>query len=479
MDAPPLYRQLADHYRQAIAAGALATGDRMPSVRALMARHGVSLSTALQTCRHLESLGLLEARPRSGYFVRPPRRGSLAPVEEPRPTLPDPAQYIGIHQKVSAILARGQARPDALNLAVACGAPSLYPAAALQQAAMRILRRQPALFGTAVPFNGAPAFRAALAQQALASRMTLGADDIIVTHGCVEALNLALRAVARPGDVVAVETPTFYGLLQILENLGMRALEIPTSPQTGISLEALDLAADAYANIKAVVVVPNLQNPLGAIMPDAHKARLAAWAEARGIALIEDDTYAALGNDDAPLSALKAFDATGNVIHCASLHKTLAPGMRLGWIAPGKWKPRVEMLKYAQSRPNEALPQLAVAEFMGSGGFERHLRRLRVQLREQRERLGEAVAAYFPAGTRLNVPPGGFGLWIELPGQLPSERLFDAALDEGIRVSPGVMFANSGRFDHFLRLSCGAPWSQALDEGIRHLGGVVARLAGA
>jgi len=145
---------------------------------------------------------------------------------------------------------------------------------------MRVLRHQPELFGRPVPFNGTPAFRAALAQQALAARMTLGADDIIVTHGCVEALNLALRAVAQPGDVVAVESPTFYGLLQILENLGMRALEIPTSPQTGISLEALDLAADAYANIKAVVVVPNLQNPLGAIMPDAHKARLATWAEA-------------------------------------------------------------------------------------------------------------------------------------------------------------------------------------------------------
>ncbi|WP_035059728.1 aminotransferase-like domain-containing protein [Andreprevotia chitinilytica] len=479
MDTQPLYRQLASHYLHAIEAGTLAPGERMPSVRALMARHDVSLSTALQTCRHLENQGLLEARPRSGYFVRMPGRHALAAVEEPVPTVPDPAQYVGIHERVSAIIARGRQSPGAINLCGASGAPSLYPVEALKTAAMRALRNDPELFGAQAPPNGHPAFRSILAKRALAARINVHQDEIIVTYGCVEALNLALRAVAQPGDVIAVESPTFFGLLQILESLGMRALEIPTSPQTGISLEALELAVQTYDNIKAVVVVPNLQNPLGSIMPDANKENLVHWCEAQGIPLIEDDTYGALSNADTPLAALKAWDHSDNVIHCASINKVLAPGMRLGWIAAGKWHARVEMLKYAQSRPNEALAQITVADYMASPAFDRHVRRLRGNLREQRERMAEAVAAYFPVGTRLSVPAGGVCLWIELPGKLSSEALFNAALVEGIHIAPGVMFSNSRRFDHFLRVSCGMPWSRELDHAIRRLAAVVSRLLGA
>ncbi|QDQ27193.1 PLP-dependent aminotransferase family protein [Chitinimonas arctica] len=478
MPAPTLYSQLANHYLHAIEAGTLRCGDRMPSVRTLMERHTVSLSTALQACRHLESRGVLEARPRSGYFVRPRQQAALAPMKEPGAALPDPAQYVGIHQRVSAIIAKSQQSPVAINLAGACGAPELYPTEALQTAMIRALRGNPGLLGRPGPPtpNGDPGFRAAIAKNALWARVTLSADEIIVTHGCIEALNLALRAVTQPGDVVAVESPTFFGLLQILESLGLRALEIPSSPQTGISLEALELAAQSYNDIKAVVVVPNLQNPLGSVMPDRHKEDLVHWCEAQRIPLIEDDTYSALGDADTPLSALKAWDRTGNVIHCASLHKTLAPGMRLGWISAGKWHARVEMLKYAQSRSNESLPQIAVAEFMASGAYERHLRRLRTSLRRQREQVSAAIASYFPAGTRLSQPPGGLALWVEMPGKRSSESLFHAALQAGIRIAPGLMFSNSKRFDHYLRISCGSLYSRELEQGIRKLAGLVEAL---
>ncbi|SDD28096.1 transcriptional regulator, GntR family [Cupriavidus sp. YR651] len=476
----PLYQQVAGHYRQAIAAGTLAPGDRMPSVRALMGLHGVSLSTALQACRELESAGVLEARPRSGYFVRAPSRLSrqlITPIEEPAPGLPDPAQYVGIHQRISAILARGQHQDVQVNLGGACAASSLYPTAALRTAATRALRRHPDLYGSAVESDGHPGFRAALARHALRSRIPLSPEEIVVTHGCTEALNLALRAVAGPGDVIAVESPTYYGLLQILESLGMRALEIPCSPQTGISLEALELAARTYDNIKAVAVVPNLQNPLGSVMPDAHKQRLVAWCEASGIALIEDDCFSATHDDDVPLAAAKAWDTTGNVIHCASLHKVLAPGMRLGWIAAGKWQARVEMLKFGLSRPNEMLPQIAVADFMATGAFERHLRRLRGQLRTQREWVAQVIASRFPTGTRLTLPRGGMHLWVELPAGISSEIVFEQALAQGIRVMPGAMFSNSNRFDHYLRINCGTPRSPALERALETLATVIGRLA--
>lgn len=476
LSAAPLYQRVAGHYRQAIATGTLAPGDRMPSVRALMGLHQVSLSTALQACRELEAAGLLEARPRSGYFVCAPARSALAPIEEPVPGLPDPAQYVGIHQRISAILARGQ--HHRINLGGACGAPELYPTAALRNAAIRVLRQQPALFGSAVDSDGDPAFRAALARHALRSRIKVSPEEIVVTHGCTEALTLALRAVAVPGDVIAVESPTYYGLLQILESLGMRALEIPCSPQTGISLEALELAAQTYDNIKAVCVVPNLQNPLGCVMPDANKQRLVAWCEARGIAMIEDDCCSATFDGDAPLAAAKSWDTTGTVIHCASLHKVLAPGMRLGWITAGKWQARVEMLKFGLSRPNEMLTQIAVAEYMGTGAFERHLRRLRTQLRNQREWMAGKVAAAFPAGTRLTLPRGGLHLWVEMPAGVRSEAVFEQAIAAGIRVMPGAMFSNSSRFDHYLRLNCGAPRTPELERALDTVAALVRRLAG-
>ncbi|MCY1514334.1 HTH-type transcriptional regulator NorG [compost metagenome] len=213
-------------------------------------------------------------------------------------------------------------------------------------------------------------------------------------------------------------------------------------------------------------------------MPDAHKARLVQWCEARGIALIEDDCFSATADGDTQPAAAKAWDGSGNVIHCASLHKMLAPGMRLGWIAAGKWQPRVEMLKFGLSRPNEMLSQMAAADFLASGAHERHLRRLRTRLQLQREWFAQAVAASFPAGTRLGSPRGGMHLWVEMPAQVSSEAVFDQALQAGIRVMPGVMFSNAGRFDHCLRINCGTPRSAQIERALATLAGVVHRLAG-
>ena len=475
MENQSLYRRLAAHYLTAIKAGTLACGERMPSVRKLMHLHDVSLSTALQLCRTLESEGWLEARPRSGYFVQQPRRMNMVPLEEPRPGAPlDPAQYVGIHERVSGIIAQGQSQPVRINLARATGAPELYPGEQLKNLASRALRQNPALLTSSIPLGGNPEFKTAIARRALRDGLTVAPDEIVATNGCIEALNLALRAVAQAGDVIAVESPTFFGLLQVLESLGMRALEIPTSPQTGISIEALELAFQTYDNIKAVVVVPHLQNPLGSIMPDAHKARLVALCEAQHIPLIEDDSYSALANSEVPLTPAKAWDSSGNVIYCASLHKILAPGLRLGWMVAGRWQARVNMLKYAQTRYNEELPQIIVAQFIASSAYDRHLRRLSNALKSQRERSAEVISAYFPPGTRLTMPDGGVSLWVELPQKLSSRIVFDAALKAGILVSPGLLYSNSNRFDHFMRINCGSPYSEELDLGLRCLGRIVA-----
>lgn len=470
----PLYRALAGQYRSAIESGALQLGERFPSVRTLQSRHGVSLSTALQMCRWLETEGWLEARPRSGNFVRRPKRLATLALREPNSSaLPDPAQFVGIHARVSHFVARGKQERVHINLSTATCAPELYPAEALKNAATRALRRHPELLVRTTSLNGSPVFRSVLARRAMESGMLLSPDDIVVTHGCIEALNVALRAVTQPGDIVAVESPTFFGLLQVLESLGLRALEIPTSPQTGLSLEALELAKQTYPDLKATVVVPVLQNPLGSIMPETHKERLVTFCDTAGIALIEDDTYSALANGDVPRKALKHWDKTGNVIHCASLHKILAAGMRLGWMSAGRWQARVEMLKYAQTRSSEELSQLAAAEFMNSSAYDRHLRRLRTALDGQRARTAATVAACFPEGTRLNEPDGGVMLWVELPAGTSSQAVFDAALAEGILIAPGQMFSNSNRFDNYLRLNCGFPFTDEIEMALKQLGQIV------
>jgi DNA-binding transcriptional MocR family regulator len=313
-----------------------------------------------------------------------------------------------------------------------------------------------------------------MARHALSLGIHTHADEVIATYGGTEALNLALRAVTQPGDLVAVESPTYYGLLQILEGLGLRTLEIPTSPHTGISLAALELAIDTHG-VRAVVVMPALHNPLGSIMPEDRKDALVTLCAVRGVPLIEDDTYGAMASGDVPPSAAKARDRDGNVIYCASLDKILAPGLRLGWMLAGRWRERATMLKYAHSHPTVAWMQEATAEFLAGGGFERHLRRLRTHLDRQREQAAEAVATYFPVGTRLSVPRGGLLLWIELPG-LSGERLFDAALAEGIRIAPGCMFSNSRRFDPFIRLNCGSPHTPEIDVALRRLGELASEL---
>lgn len=476
---PLLYQTLADHYRGAIAAGVLAAGARMPSVRVLMHQHGVSLSTALQACRTLEEEGLLEARPRSGYYVLPPRRTRLAPVPEPDLAsspmwpVPAPAPYTGIHDRVSDFVAKCERYPVLTNLALAFGAPEAYPQEALKNAALRALRQHPEVLVSPVPPLGEARFRAALARRALAAGMSPSADEVLVTHGCTEAMNLALRAVTQPGDLVAVESPTYFGLLQVIESLGLRTLEIPTSPSRGLSVDALDLALSTHPQIRAVVVIPNFQNPLGVVMPDEEKARLVALCEARQVPLVEDDIYGALSDDDRPLKACKAWDRSGNVIYCGSLHKTLAPGMRLGWMLCGRWLARIRMFKHAQSRSNDALTQMAVGAFMDSHAYDRHLVRLRRQLRTQRQQMAEAIEQHFPPGTRLNLPRGGMLLWVEMPAGTSSGRVFEEALRRGIRVAPGLLFSNSERFDHFLRISCGQPMSEQVVQAVASLGRIV------
>ncbi|MDD0811911.1 PLP-dependent aminotransferase family protein [Curvibacter sp. RS43] len=480
-DLPPLYRQWAEHYRQAMVAGTLPVGQRMPSVRELMQRHSVSLSTALQVLRTLEAEGYLEARPRVGYFVRAPGAAGLGETTDPDPSIPVPQlngmEFVGINERISWLLEQGRLADVRIDLGSAMPAPELFDGPALNRHGAALLREFPDILVQGHSRPGThPLFQAAMARRALESGVQVAPQDVMSTLGNSEAVNLALSAVAESGDVIAVESPTFYGLLQAVEAQNLRALEIPSSSRTGISLEALELAVQQEPRLKAVVVVPHLQMPNGALMPDEHKARLVDFCVRHQLALIEDDIYRELVERNEPQRPLKAWDRQGQVIYCVSFNKTLAPGLRQGWMNGGRWHTRIHMLKFAKTRNMQVWAQLLAARAVESAAYDRHLRRMRQVLRQQRERSVQAVARYFPVGTRLSVPAGGLSLWIELPPGVSSSQLFEQALALGIRVAPGPMFSNSGRYERFLRLSCGLPFTPDVEAAYATLGGLVQSL---
>jgi DNA-binding transcriptional MocR family regulator len=305
----------------------------------------------------------------------------------------------------------------------------------------------------------------------------VGPDEIVVTSGAKEAVYLSIRAVTRPGDTIAVESPTYYALLEVVASLGLKVVEIASHPQRGIDLDHLDRALRARP-IAALALVSNFSNPTGACMSDDDKRRLVDLLDAHDVPLVEDDVYGDLAFDGRRPRAIKAFDRRGSVLYCSSFSKTLSPGLRVGWAIPGRYQNELELLKLVVNQATAVGPQLAVAAFAESGGFDRHLRRVRGMYRTQMERTIDAVARHFPAATRMTRPRGGHVLWVQLPDGVDSLELYEAAGHHGIRIAPGPLFSASLGYRSFVRLNTGFPWSPATERKIETLGRLVADRVG-
>jgi DNA-binding transcriptional MocR family regulator len=402
------------------------------------------------------------------------RRLELLP--EPRAPRPSAAATRVSVQSLVHQVYRAVRDPDVVPLGAAVPSPALLPTERLNRS-LRLVARSAG--GIGVSYDAPPGclpLRRQIARRAVEHGCALGPDDLITTIGCMEALHLAIRAVTRAGDTVAVESPIYYGILQLIESLGLRAVEVPLHASTGIDLDVLDDVLKRH-RIKAVLAIPNFSNPTGSLMPDAHKQRLVATLARREIPLIEDDIYGELYAPEAgalrPRTA-KSWDRRGLVMLCGSFSKTLAPGYRVGFIAPGRFRDKVEHLKFAQTVATPTLPQLAMADLLESGGYDRHLRQLRARLAAQVNRFREAVAEYFPPGTRVSRPQGGFVLWVELPPGASALTLHRRALERGISIAPGPIFSAKQRFSNCIRLNCGHPWSEVMDRSLRTLGKLAA-----
>ncbi len=464
------YAVLADRLESQILDGTFRAGDKLPSIRSLHAQTGLSISTVYQTFIELEKRGRVVSRQKSGYFVKPLLRDLL-----PEPRLPKPQpgpQKVSISNLAFALIeAMGDA--DVLQLGGALVSSELLPLKELAN----ILKKAPASFylenlATYEHYQGYDELRRQISKHMTPYCGDVTPNGMVITNGCIEAVTLSLQSVTRAGDTVLVESPTFPWFLQLMEDLDLHAMEIPTHPQSGVDLQALTRAVEEHP-VKACIFIPTFNNPMGYVMSDDSKAALVSLLTDRSIPIIEDDIYGELHFTASRPTPLKAFDRNGMVLYCASFSKCLAPGLRIGWALPGRYLETFKRIRLNRSISGPGLPQWVVARYLGNGNFERHLRKLRTHLKNQVANTALAVARYFPEGTKISAPQGGLALWVQMDDQVDSLTLFRKAIAQRIAVLPGIMCASGPLFNNCIRISCGMPYTDTIDKGLKTLASIV------
>ena len=467
------HRRIAREIESMIESGAFRAGERLPSTRTLARAKGASAATVAQAYESLAERGVITVRPRSGYFVAS-RRGVMraapivAPGDDTRGKPPSAIQSpLAVSELAFDILARIRKR-QVVPLGSAFPAPSHFPLARLARDLARSARRMDPWRTVEDLSPGSLELRQQIAKRYALLGMSVDPEEIVVTSGAMEALNLCLAAATKPGDVVALESPAFYASLQAAERLGLKVVQVATDAQEGVGLAALE-AAIRKRRVKACWLMPNLQNPLGATMPEDKRRALVKLLAKYDVPLVEDDVYAELRFGGA-LPPAKAFDAKGLVMHCGSFSKSLAPGYRVGWCVPGRYRREVERAKLSTSIATSVPAQEGIAEFLRQGGYDRHLRQLRRAFATTQARMRAAIERAFPRGTRISSPEGGYFLWVELPPRCDAMKLHAQAMREGISVAPGPMFSASAAFTNALRINCGHPWDERTAAAVRLLG---------
>ena len=471
-----LYDRVAAQLADLVARGTYGPGDRIPSIRALSRQLRVSVNTVMQAYAQLEDRRIVEARPQSGYYVTCALAEPEERVEERRARKELAAIPVALGRGPLEVM-RTLADPGLVPLGRGIPNSELLPVGKLSRMLASEARRFPL---ESVSYSGAKGLkrlRTQIAKRSLAAGCRLAPEDLVVTSGCVEAVTLALQATCRPGDTVAIGSPVYYTFLNSIQWLGLKVLEIPSTPREGMSLEVLGYAL-RHNPVHACLVISNFNNPLGSLMPDERKAELVALLRRHDIPLIEDDVYGDLCSGPRRPSAAKAYDEAGLVLYCSSFSKTLAPGYRVGWIAPGRYAEKVQRLKSLWNLATASPTQLAIAEFLTSGGYDRHLRAMRRTYAAQLAEVRAAIARWFPRGTRVTRPEGGFVVWVEMPSEVDAFALYEQALRSGIAVAPGSLFTTGDRFGSCIRVSA-AFWSERIREALRKVGGFACAMVGA
>lgn len=467
-----LYIQVADGLEKMIAEEVLRIGDKLPSVRVLSEEYGISIGTAFQAYYHLEGRGLIESRPKSGYYVRfNYQRFPELPNQAKQETL---SHDVSVKEMIASIYTDIVAEA-VTNFALAVPDASLLPTAKLNKSAIYAIRNTKNNCIDYEHTQGNVELRKQIAKLAFNGGVNIKPDEIIITSGCLEAISFCLKAVTKPGDTVAVETPTYFGINQAIESLGLKVVEISTDPIAGIDLDHLQKAIKKFS-IKACVFVPNFNNPLGSCMSDESKKKLVQIITQHNIPLIEDDIYGELYFGKTRPKNCKYYDTRGMVMHCSSFSKSLSPGYRIGWVIPGKFFDTVKQLKRIQNISCPTLTQAAIAHYLKHGRYEFHLKNLRKALHTQSLRYVQAIIKYFPADIKVSRPHGGFILWLELNKKIDAFKLRTEAMKHNISIVPGKIFSAGNNYSNCIRISFGKPWNDDTDYGLMILGKLIKKM---
>jgi DNA-binding transcriptional MocR family regulator len=470
-----LYESLAVKIEEQIRGGILAIGERLPSIRHLGRQENASPATVVGAYDLLKSRGLIEARERSGFYVAgilaAPLSAAKAVPGFVKPASLDPEDLIlSLRQAVH--------NPRIFPFGTAAPMPDFFPIKALNRCVAQVMRDEPATVSEYRFPPGAESLRQQLRKRFSGLGVNLAVDDIVTTSGAIDAIGLALSAVARPGDVIAVETPTYFGILQLVRALGYKILEIPLDTELGLTPQRFHQALQKSAGkLKALITVVNFCNPLGSLVTDAHKQQLVQLAADAGTIIIEDDIYGDLAFDGTRPKPLKAFDIGDTVILCGSFAKTISPALRVGFACSRKFAPAILAQRAARVSGVSALAEEALALYLESGHYERHLRKIRSAYHTLTAQYTQAILSHFPKGTRVSRPAGGFVLWVELPGSQDVRLLQAKALEKNISVAPGPLFSsNHKEYGAFIRINCAIPWTTQAQKAVEKLGEIIARL---
>jgi DNA-binding transcriptional MocR family regulator len=469
-----IYMQVAIGLEKMIAEDVLKIGDKLPSVRLLSEEYGISMGTAFQAYYHLEGKGLIESRPKSGYYVRFNHKRF---PDLPKIVQPDPLSHeVSVKEMITSIY-NDIAATNINNFAIAVPDPSFLPIAKLNKSVVHVLRNHKTGGMHYEQSQGNPELRKQIAKLSFNWGGKVKPDEVLVTTGCLEAVIMCLKAVTKHGDTVAVESPNYFGIFQAIETMGLKVVEISSSPVTGLDLDSLEQAIKKYP-VKACVVIPNFNNPLGSCMPEENKKKLVDIITKKNIPLIEDDIYGELYFGKYRPRTCKYYDTKGLVMHCSSLSKSLAPGYRIGWTIPGKFLQQVKEIKRVHNISSPTLTQAAMAHYLQHGRYEYHLKNLRKALHTQCLRYMQAIIQYLPEDTKVSRPHGGFVLWVQLNKKINSFRLRAEAMKHDISIVPGKIFSGSNDYNNCIRISFGKPWNADADYGLMMLGKLVKKMIG-
>lgn len=456
------YRQVAEQIKQAIHAGSLLPDTRLPSVRTLATQYGISLTTALKALRTLEDEHYAVAKPKSGFFVVSRKEymqeGSVV-VGQPRELAPLDEQT-ELHMAMVGENCR-------VRLDLANGDISLYPIKKLGLIMRQLGYSKPSLLGDMVKGTGYTPLKAEIVRRAVDYGCNINPDNILITNGCVEALSLSLRATVTAGDVVAVESPCYFVLLQMLRDLNLRVIEVDACKEGYVDSKKLVTLFRENA-VKVFVTLANINNPLGKSIPNEEKSYIARQADENGVIIIEDDIFGDTAFGEQRPFPMRAFSP--HVILCSGFSKTVAPGIRIGWVHSNNYIRKIMSLKYTSSMGSPILSQATIGELLRNGGYDAHLRKLRYELASQIRKIRQTVLREFPEGTKVSEPEGGYVLWVEMPQKALNVRsLFIKARNVGIGIAPGHIFATDDRYDHCFRLNAGFGYNDDVEQAIVQL----------